>query len=108
MTLETLEIFSNISNVCKTENAENMHNRESMQIRSSISTPVQLARYLSNSKKVKCSPPYCSWTRCFELIAQPATLSARYAVCSAQIRFGDLGSLQQPTLPELPCEFKLY
>ena len=67
--------------------------------------PMQLAT-CQTAKKVKQSP-YCSWTRCFEIIAQPATLSARYTVCSAQIRFGDLGSLQQPALPELPCEFKL-
>ena len=44
---------------------------------------------------------------------EPATLSVgRYAryVCSAQLKFGDLGSLcaQQPSLTELPCKFKLY
>ena len=52
MTLEALETFSNISNVCKTEHAENMHSRESMQIRSSISTP-NATSPLSNRKKGK-------------------------------------------------------
>ena len=66
-----------------------MQSEESMQSHKFNINTVQLPGYLSNSKKVKWSP-YCSRTTCFELIAHPATLSARYAVCSVQIKFGDL------------------
>ena len=68
-----------------------------------------LASYLSNIKRVKW-PPYCSSTRCFELIAQPAILSARYALHAVHKSILEIwvACAQQPSLPELIFKFKLY
>ena len=87
---------------------QNMQSRrEYAKQKFSINT-VQLT--MSNSKKVKVVTMLLIWTRRFELIAQPATLSARYAVYSAQIRFGDLAACSTvPALSShlyLPCKFK--
>ena len=82
-----------------------MQSKESMQSQKFNINTVQLpthARLPVNVKqqKIKLVTIMFKSARYFELTTQPATLSGRYAVCSAQIKFGDLAraNLQQPSL----------
>ena len=72
-----------------------MQSKESMQSQKFNINTVQLptrTRLPVNVKlqKIKLVTIMFKRARYFELTTQPATLSARYAVCSVQIKFGAL------------------